>query len=130
MTTATTAPAKVSPWKNIGHFFASVLQKTLALLGVIAKDTPIIEAVTAEIPVYGPLLLTAEKGAFAVAGEIAAFLHAGGDAAEAKLLNLGLDANVVATAKALGQGVMAAVATAMPAAAPSVPTGPAAPAGK
>ena len=53
------------------------------------------------IPVYGPLAVTVEKAGYAVLGELASVLTAGGAAAEAKLADAGLDVNVVATVKAM-----------------------------
>lgn len=68
-------------WKSLGHFFASVAHKILAVNTTIQSAAPAIEGVTAAIPVYGPLGLTIEKSAFAVLGEVAAFINAGGAAA-------------------------------------------------
>ena len=109
-------------WKSLGHFFASIAQKILAVNKTVQADAPVIEGVTAAVPVYGPLGVTVEKAAFAVLGEIAAFINAGGAAAKAKLVNLGLDSAVVDTAEAVGTGAMAVVAAALPAAVPAAKT--------
>jgi hypothetical protein len=88
-------------WKSLGHFFASVFQKVLAVNTAVQKDAPVIEGATAAIPVYGPLAVTVEQAAFAVLGEIAAAINAGGAAAEAHLTSAGLDQNVIDTVKAV-----------------------------
>lgn len=108
-------------WKSLGHFFASIAQKILSVNATVQKDAPVIEGVTGAIPVYGPLGLTIEKAGFAILGELAAFVNAGGAAAKAKLLDLGLDSNVIETAEAVGSSVMHVVANAIPAAVPSPP---------
>lgn len=97
-------------WKSLGHFFASFFQKVLAV-------APVVEGVTAALPIYGPLGLTIEKAAFAVLGEVQAAISAGGAAAEAHLANAGLDANVIATVKAVGVSAvnLADVTKALPA---------------
>jgi len=105
------APRKtgfVIAFKSLGHFFATVIQKVVAVVpkieaGIQAVEgtAPIVEAVTKEIPVYGPLAVPIEKAGFAVLGELAAVLVAGGAAAEAKLADAGLDINVIATVKAV-----------------------------
>jgi hypothetical protein len=90
-------------FKNIGHFFATVYQKALTIIPAIQKTETTVETVTANanIPVYGPLALTVEKAGYAILGELSAVLHAGGEAAAAKLTDAGLDSNVIATVKAL-----------------------------
>ena len=95
-------------FKSMGHFFATLVQKVLAAepkivaVGTAVENTAAqVESVTALIPVYGPLAVTAEKAAYALIGEVMAALKAGGAAAEAKLADLGLDSAVVDTVKAV-----------------------------
>jgi hypothetical protein len=88
-------------WKSLGHFFASVFQKVLAVNATIQKDAPVIEGATAAVPVYGPLAVTVEQAAFAVLGEVAAALNAGGAAVETQLTSAGLDQKVIDTVKAV-----------------------------
>lgn len=103
-------------WKSLGHFFASVFQKVIAVNATIQKDAPVIEGVTAAIPVYGPLAVTAEQAAFAVLGEIAAALSTGGDKAEAALVSAGMDQKVIDTVKAVAASpvTLAAAGSAVP----------------
>lgn len=107
-------------WKSLGHFFASIAKKVLAVNAVAQKDKATIEGATAVIPVYGPFAVGIEDAAFAVLGEVAACITAGGAAAEQHLANAGLDANVIATAKAVATGAvnLADVAKAFPKATP------------
>ena len=88
-------------FKSIGHFFATVFQKVVGVLPKIAATEATVEAVTAAIPVYGPLGLTVEKAGYAVLGELSAVLNAGGAAASAKLADAGLDVKVIQTVEAL-----------------------------
>lgn len=88
-------------FKNIGHFFASVYQKVLSGIDAVDKTETLVEGVTAKVPVYGPLGVTVEKAGYALLGELSAVLHAGGDAAKAKLADAGLDSTVIATVEDL-----------------------------
>jgi hypothetical protein len=88
-------------FKSVGHFFATAFQKVVAVLPKIQAAEKTVETVTAQVPVYGPLAVPIEKAGFAVLGEIAAALTAGGDAAKAKLSDAGLDINVIATVEAI-----------------------------
>ena len=99
-------------FKSIGHFFATIFSKTVAAIPKIEATAATVETVTSTIPVYGPLAATVEKAAYATLGEIAALLTAGGAAAEAKLADAGLDANVVATVKAVVAGIPTIIADA------------------
>ena len=42
-------------FKSVGHFFATFFSGVLKVADDAAKAAPVIEAVTTEIPVYGPL---------------------------------------------------------------------------
>jgi len=88
-------------FKSVGHFFATVFQKVVADVPKVEASASTVEAVTAAIPTYGPLAVPVEKAGYAILGEIASVLTAGGTAAEAKLADAGLDVNVIATVKAL-----------------------------
>jgi hypothetical protein len=88
-------------FKSVGHFFATVFEKVLADIPKVEATASTVEAVTAAIPTFGPLALPIEKAGYAVLGELASVLTAGGAAAEAKLADAGLDTNVIATVKAL-----------------------------
>ena len=90
-----------APFKSLGHFFAKAYTVLLGDIPKIQATETTVETVTATIPVYGPLALTVEKAGYAALGEISAILHAGGDAAAARLADVGLDQNVVNTIKAL-----------------------------
>jgi hypothetical protein len=87
-------------FKSVGHFFAKAFQAIVAELPKIEATAATVETVSAQIPVYGPLAVTAEKAAYAVLGELSAVLTAGGEAAAAKLADAGLDINVINTVKA------------------------------
>lgn len=88
-------------FKSVGHFFASVFQKVVAVIPKVQATEGTVEAVTAKIPVYGPLALPIEKAGYAALGELAAVLNAGGAAAKAKLADAGLDSLVIATVEEL-----------------------------
>lgn len=88
-------------FKSVGHLFATAFQKVVAVIPKIQQTEQTVEAVTAKVPVYGPLALPIEKAGYAVLGELAAALTAGGDAAKAKLSDAGLDINVITTVEAI-----------------------------
>lgn len=88
-------------FKSIGHFFATVFQKVVAAIPAVQKTEATVEAVTAKIPVYGPLAVTVEQAGYAVLGELAAVLNAGGAAVSAKLNDAGLDIKVIQTVQDL-----------------------------
>jgi hypothetical protein len=88
-------------FKSVGHFFATVYQKVVAVLPKIEATEQTVEAVSAKVPVYGPLSVTIEEAGYAVLGELSAVLNAGGAAAKAKLADAGLDEKVIATVEAL-----------------------------
>ena len=102
-------------FKSLGHMFATGFQKVLAVLPKIEATEKTVETVSAEVPTYGPLLLTAEKAGYAALGELAAVLNAGGAAASAKLADAGLDINVIQTVEALVKALpqIAALASAL-----------------
>jgi hypothetical protein len=85
-------------FKSVGHFFAVVIEKVLP---AIRNTENTVEAVTAAVPTYGPLALPIEKAGYAVLGELAAVLNAGGAAASTKLADAGLDINVIQTVESL-----------------------------
>jgi len=88
-------------FKSVGHFFATVYEKIVAVIPKIAATESTAETVTAAVPVYGPLGLSIEKAGYAVLGELSSVLNAGGEAVKAKLSDAGLDQNVIATVEAL-----------------------------
>lgn len=94
-----------NPFKSVGHFFATVFQKVVAVIPKVEATETTVEAVTAKVPVFGPLALPVEKAGYAVLGELAAVLNAGGAAAKAKLTDAGLDESVIATVEALLESV-------------------------
>src|SRR5579859_5477327 len=85
-------------FKSVGHFFATVIQKVIP---AIQKTEGTVETVTAAVHTYGPMALTAERAAYAVLGELAAVLNAGGAAASTKLADAGLDVKVIQTVESL-----------------------------
>lgn len=88
-------------FKNIGHFFATVFQKVVAVIPKVEATEATVEAVTAKVPLYGVLALPIEKLGYAALGELANVLNAGGAAAKAKLNDAGLDINVITSIEAL-----------------------------
>lgn len=90
-----------SPFKSVGHFFATVFSKAVSIIPKIEATAGTVETVTAAVPVYGPLALPIEKAGYAILGEVAAVLNAGGAAASAKLNDAGLDISVIQTIEAL-----------------------------
>lgn len=68
-------------FKNIGHFFATLAQKVLAVVNAIDSTEKTVEGVTALIPVYGPAALKIEDVVYGIFGDIAAALTAGQAAA-------------------------------------------------
>lgn len=99
-------------FKSVGHFFAKFYKAIAGDVPAILATEPTVEAVTAKIPVYGPLALTIEDAGYAVLGELSALLNAGDAAVEAKLADAGLDIKVIDTVKAIVAGApqIAAVA--------------------
>jgi hypothetical protein len=88
-------------FKSVGHFFAKVYKAIITEIPKVEATEGEVTAATAVIPVYGPLAVTMEDAGYAVLGELSSVLNAGGAAVEAKLLDAGLDQNVVDTVKAL-----------------------------
>ena len=86
---------------SIGHFFATFFSKAELFLSVMQGTATTVEAVTASVPVYGPLALTVEKSAYAVLGDVAAVVNASDAAGKSKLADAGLDSQVIATVEAL-----------------------------
>jgi hypothetical protein len=92
-------------FKSVGHFFAKFYEAAVTELPKIEATETTTEAVTATLPVYGPLAVTVEKAGYAVLGELSAVINAGGAAVEAKLKDAGLDEAVIATVKAIVDSV-------------------------
>jgi hypothetical protein len=88
-------------FKSVGHFFAVVYKNVLSTLPAIAASKGVVEAVTAKVPVYGPLAVSVEDAGYALLGELSAVLNAGGAAAAAKLNDAGLDIKVIQTVQDL-----------------------------
>lgn len=107
---------------NFGHVFASFFQKVVAVaqkalveakaleqkavanipavqagIQTVENAAPEIEAVTAAIPTYGALALPFENVLFALMGEFAKVLAAGGDAAAKYFADAGMDIKVIQT---------------------------------
>jgi hypothetical protein len=99
-------------FKSVGHFFATLYQKVIAVIPKVEATEATVEKVTAAVPVYGPLGLTIENAAYAVLGELSAVLNAGGAAVAAKLNDAGLDIKVIQTVQALVASVPQAAALA------------------
>jgi hypothetical protein len=94
-------------FKSLGHALATFYKAAVSDLSKVEATKTKVEAITAGVvgavaPTYGPLALNVENAAYALLGEVSAALTSGGAAAEAGLANAGLDANVVATVKAIG----------------------------
>lgn len=92
-------------FKNVGHFFATAWTalkneepKVENALLKIESTEKTVETVSA---VAAPILVTPEKVAYAVLGELSALLSAGDAAAAKKLTDAGLDVNVVTTVQNL-----------------------------
>lgn len=88
-------------FKSVGHFFATAFEKVVAALPKVAATEGTVEAVTTQVPVYGPLALPIEKAAYAVLGEVAAVLNAANAAGKQKLQDAGLDINIISTVEAV-----------------------------
>lgn len=99
-------------FKSVGHFFATFWQKAEAVLPKIEATAPVVEVVSGAIPNIGLGLVTAERAAYAVLGEISALLSASDAAAKQKLADAGLDLNVLAAVEALLKEAPAIVALA------------------
>lgn len=92
-------------FRNIGHFFATAIEKFLsiepkveAVAAKVEAAGPGVEAIEAVIPTYGPLAVDITKAGEMALGAIVGALHALGSAAQAKLLDAGLDQNAISTA--------------------------------
>jgi len=92
-------------FKNVGHFFATVatdiVKGARAVAGVMIKAQkaePEIEAISA---LFFPHAVELERGAFALLGLAAQAVTDAGDTAEAKGVNIALDAQLVADVKTL-----------------------------
>ena len=101
-------------FNNVAHFFATLFKGAAKAIPAIEATQPVVTAITtaAAGPVYGPLAATLEDAGYAVLGELASVLTAGGAAASAKLVDAGLDIKVIQTVQAVVAGVPAVVAAA------------------
>jgi hypothetical protein len=88
-------------FKSGAHFLATFFQKVLKVADDAQKLKAPIEAITASIPVYGPLALTIEDAGFAALGELGHVIISGDAAAKQHLTDAGLDAQVIATVQAI-----------------------------
>ncbi len=96
-------------FKSVGHFFATAFKAIVKDLPAIEGTKTVVEGVTASID---PAIIPVENAAYAVLGEIASVLTAGGAAATAKLQDAGLDVAVIDKVKSVmaGAGSLIAVA--------------------
>lgn len=102
-------------FKSAGHAFATFIKKVVTdapkIAADVQKDITEVEGTKTVVTVGTGSVLAAvdpaaagtavgiEDAAYAVLGEVSALISAGGAAAEAKLLNAGLDQSVVTAAK-------------------------------
>jgi len=106
-------------FKSVGHFFASAFKKLAAAEPVVAKDIAAAQASKTEVEgitaAIVPSAVPLEDAAYALLGEVASLLNAGGQAAADKLANVGLDVNVINMAKTVLSSVpqLATVAKAL-----------------
>jgi hypothetical protein len=98
--------------KSVGHFFAKAYKAIVAEIPKVEATAPAVEAVSAKVPVYGPLAVTIEQAGYALLGEVSAVLNAGGAAVKAKLADAGLDVSVIDTVEAIVAGYPAIAAVA------------------
>ncbi len=100
-------------FKSVGHLFATFWQKAENALPKIEGTVTVVEGVSAAVPgAAGAGLLTAERAAYAVLGEVSAVLSAGSEAAKQKLADTGLDIRVLTTVETLLKSVPQIVALA------------------
>ena len=66
MRSVTGSAAAGISFRSIGHFFATFFDKAEGILAKLQGTAGTVEAVTATVPVYGPLALSVEKTAYAV----------------------------------------------------------------
>lgn len=95
-------------FKSVGHFLATAFQ----VLTQIAALAPVVEEVTSIVPGASPSIVTIERAAFAVLGEIASLLSLDPDAASKKLSDAGVDTAVITQVKTLLADVPTLVALA------------------
>ena len=96
-------------FKSVGHFFAKVFRDVVVGLHVVEGTASVVEGVTAAV---FPQAVPVEKAAYAVLGEISSLLTAGGQAAEDKLANVGVDVSVINQVKSVLASVPHVVAIA------------------
>jgi len=103
-------------FNNVGHFFATAVSHILFVVkgmpsavekvadaadtanAAVQKEAPLVEAVTAAIPTYGPAAVPIEKAAVMVLGAVCGVIHTLGEAAAQKFADLGLDQTAIQTA--------------------------------
>ena len=88
-------------FRSVGHFFATFWQKAEVTLAKVEETAGVVEGVTAAVPGTGTALVTAERAAYAVLGEVSAILSGGAAAAKQKLTDVGLDVSVIEMVEAL-----------------------------
>lgn len=95
-------------FSSIGHFIAAAFHdiivgaKAVEKAGeALAKNAPLVESLTALIPVYGAPAAALERVAFGVFGEVVGVAHDVDVAAAANGIDVHLDAAMVADIKAL-----------------------------
>ena len=86
-------------FKSVGHFFATAFT-------ALAKDIPKVEGTEATVEAVtaaagGAVAVPLESAAYAVLGEVAAVITAGGSAASSKLADAGLDVAVIQKVEAV-----------------------------
>lgn len=107
-------------FKSAGHALATFFKAAVAEvkkytpivqsdIATVESSKPVVEGVTGAIlavvnPGAAATAVGIEDAAYAVLGEITALITAGGAAAEKKLLDAGLDENVVTAAKSVAAG--------------------------
>lgn len=87
-------------FKSVGHFFAKAFTAIAKDIPKVEATAPIVEAVTNAIP-GGAVAMPLESAAYAVLGEVAAVITAGGSAAGNKLADAGLDISVIQKVEAV-----------------------------
>lgn len=93
-------------FRSVGHFFAKVFRGADIVITDVEKFFPVIEGVTAAV---APAAVPVESAGFAVLGEVASVLSAGG---EDKLLSAGFDSAMIGLVKQLMSQIPQIVAAA------------------
>lgn len=103
-------------FKSVQHFFAKAAQAIVAdarrlpgALAAVEATKTVVEGVSAAV---APAAVPLEDAAYALLGAVLAAIHAGGDAAKAKLQDAGLDVTAMQKAEAAYASVPQLVAVA------------------